>query len=446
MRKPDVSLARGVAATGLLACSLAAAPPAVAELTAVEAEIAAHARAYTEEALELLSRTVDVNSGTLNLEGVREVGRIFAAELERLGFTTHWADGSAVGRAGHLVAERPGNGPRLLLIGHLDTVFEADSPFQRFERLDETRAKGPGTTDMKGGNVVMLFALRALAEAGVLDDLELAVVLTGDEEKAGRPLALSRAALREAAAGAAAAVGFEDGDGDPATAVVARRGSTSWQLEVTGVPAHSSQIFQPGVGAGAIYEAARILGGFRAALAGETDLTFNPGVIVGGTEVAFDPEEGRGSAFGKNNVVAEHARVAGDLRALSPEQYERAVAAMRAVVADGLPETSAEISFSEGYPPLADRGGNRELLALYDRASRDLGLGPVAAVDPRNAGAADVSFVADLVPRVLDGIGLMGSGGHTVEETADLATLPTQTARAALLLYRLSRAVGTAPP
>ena len=427
----------------LLVLILAAAVPASAELSAVEERIVEHVAARGGEALALLEQTVNVNSGTLNLQGVREVGARFGLALAELGFETQWVDGAQFERAGHLVAERPAVGTeagvRVLLIGHLDTVFELDSPFQRWERLNRDRAKRPGVTDMKGGNVVMLQALAALQAVGALDGMHVHVVMTGDEEKSGRPLTLARQALREAARGAEAAIGFEDGDGNPATAVIARRGSTRWELTVRGVPAHSSQIFTDEIGAGAIYEASRILTEFYRRLSVEPDLTFNPGVILGGTDVDFDPSAGRGTAFGKDNVVAEHAVVSGDIRALSPEQYERAKATMLEIVAEHLPKTTAELTFSEGYPPLAATPGNRELLALYDAVSRDLALGPVAAVDPRKAGAADVSFVADLVPRVLDGIGLMGSGGHTVEETADLTTLPTQTQRAALLLYRLGQ-------
>jgi glutamate carboxypeptidase len=380
---------------------------------------------------------VEINSGTLNFAGVREVGRIFGEQLAELGFATRWIDGAPFERAGHLVAEREGGGPHLLLVGHLDTVFEPDSPFQAWEPVDATHARGPGATDMKGGDVVMLYALRALLAEGVLDDLRLTVVLTGDEERSGRPLDLARAVLTEVEADVA--IGFEDGDGDPRTAVVSRRGSSSWELRVTGVPAHSSQVFQPEVGAGAVFEAARILAAFYDELRDDPQVTFNPGVVLGGTQVDFDAAQARGSAYGKNNVVAEHAIVAGDLRALTPEAYAATQATMRDIVGRHLPRTRAEIVFVDSYPPLAPTAGNHELLELYSEVSQDLGYGPVAAVDPRNAGAADVSFVAGRVPRVLDGIGLMGTGGHTVDETADLATLPMQTQRAALLLYRLSR-------
>ena len=436
----------------LLIVSICLAPGVeLAAADGIEQQLVDYVDAHQEKALALLERTVNINSGTLNFPGVREVGRIYAAELERLGFETRWVDGSGFERAGHLVAQweggREGNPdlPYLLLIGHLDTVFEPDSPFQRFERISETAAHGPGVTDMKGGDVVMISALAALAAAGVLDDLRLAVVMTGDEEKSGRPLSLARQALIEAAEGADAAIGFEDGDGDPETAVISRRGASGWRLTVTGVPAHSSQIFTKEIGAGAIYEASRILTSFYEELSGEPDLTFNPGTILGGTDVEFDGEQSRGSAFGKTNVVAERAVVAGDLRALSLEQYERAKAKMQAMVAAHLPMTEAEISFSDGYPPLAPSPGNRRLLALYDQVSRDLGFGPVTAVDPRRAGAADVSFVVSHVPQILDGIGLMGTGGHTLDETADLTTLPMQTKRAAVLLYRLSRILRDAP-
>ncbi len=421
-----------------LLVSLLAAQAAGTGLSKNEQSVAAHVDAHGAEALALLEQVVNINSGTMNFDGVREVGQVFKGQFDSLGFKTRWVSGDAFKRAGHLVAERSGPGPRILLIGHLDTVFERDSLFQKFQRLDASSAKGPGIIDMKGGNVVMVQALKALRAANLLGAMNLIVVLTGDEESAGEPLATARAALVEAAQGAEMAIGFEDGPGDPKTAVIARRGTSSWQLKVTAKAAHSSQIFRADIGAGAIYEAARILTAFREELAGEEHLTFNPGVILGGTSMEFDAVQSRGSAFGKENVIAQEAVVAGDLRALSVEQFQKARKKMQDIAARSLPHAQATLTFDDGYPPLAPTAGNKRLLEVYDQASRDVGAGPVGAVNPDRAGAADVSFVAPYVKMALDGIGLMGHDDHTPGETADLTTLPSQTKRAALLLHRLT--------
>jgi glutamate carboxypeptidase len=437
----------------LLPASLAAVPLALTLVAAQRgntdqtASILSYIDAHNGEALSLVERIVNINSGTRNLEGVREVGRVLRTELDGLGFQTQWVDGAAWQRAGHLVGERPGRAagaPRVLLIGHLDTVFERDSPFQKFERVGRTEARGPGVIDMKGGDVVLLQALKSLAAAGVLDDLHVVVVMTGDEEAPGRPLAVSRAALVNAARGALAAVGFEDGPGDPLYAVTSRRGSTSWTLRVSATTAHSSQVFRPDIGPGAIFEAARILNGFREKLAGQEHLTFNPGLIVGGTDAQYSAGAASGSAAGKDNVVAATVVVTGDLRALSKEQFEQARKTMQGVVAGGMPHTQGTLAFEDGYPPMAPSAGNARLLELYSRGSEMLKLGSVAAVSPDRAGAADVSFVAGHAAMVLDGVGLMGRDGHTPRETADLTTLPSQTKRAALLLRRLAQGAGTA--
>jgi len=409
-------------------------------LSAAERSITTAIDSHNAEALALLERIVNINSGTMNFAGVRAVADALRPRFDALGFTTRWVDGAAFHRAGHLIAEHPGPGPKILLIGHLDTVFEPTSPFQRFERLNDSTARGPGVIDMKGGDVILLFALRALEDAGQLERMNVVVVLDGDEEDAGSPRDVARAALVTAAQGASAALGFEDGAGDPKTAVISRRGAGSWTLRTTGMPAHSSQIFQPDVGAGAVYEASRILGEFYTKLHTQPYLTFNPGLALGGTLVQTDTDGTTGSASGKRNVVAEHMTVAGDLRTLSPEQLTKAKKAMRDVVSHHLPKTSAEITFDDGYPPMAPTAGNRRLLAMYDRASRNIGAGAVVAVDPSRAGAADVSFVAHAVPMLIDGIGLSGHDDHTEKETADLRMLPSQTKRAALVLYRLSRA------
>jgi glutamate carboxypeptidase len=436
-------LGRRVVLVAAAACLLGVRPVVgQSALSADERELAKYVDEHNDEALALLKRAVNVNSGTENFAGVRNVGEIFRREFDLLGFKTQWVDGASWERAGHLVADHPGAGPRLLLIGHLDTVFAPDSPFQNFEQVDVRTARGPGIIDMKGGDVIIIQALKALAAAGVLKTMNVRVVMTGDEEAPGRPLTLARAALREAATGAVAAIGFEDGDGDPAHAVIARRGFTSWTLTVTGKGGHSGQVCTPDIGCGAVYEAARIVTAFREHLSTEPHLTFNIGVFLGGTKVDFDAAASKGTAFGKTNVVAAETTVTGDLRALTPEQFSRVIATMKAIVGRSLPHTVASISFDESYPPLAPTDGNSKLLSLYDGASRDLGLGAVEAVSPDKAGAADVSFVAGIVPMIIDAAGLKGHDDHSSEETADLTTLPVQTKRAAVLLARLARSDG----
>ncbi|REE07992.1 glutamate carboxypeptidase [Winogradskyella pacifica] len=395
---------------------------------------------HSENAIDLIKESVNINSGTMNFEGVKTVGRLFQKELDKLGFKTELTNGDAYGRAGHLIATRKGKkGPKFLMIGHLDTVFELDSPFQDYTMLNDSIMKGPGVADMKGGDVIIILAMQALHEAGLLDDMSIEIVMTGDEEKSGDPLELSKKALIDAAKRADIALGFENGDNNPKTIVVSRRGSADWQLKVNGNPAHSSQIFTEAIGAGAIYETSRILNEFYVQLAKEKDLTFNPGFIIGGTTLQPDEDGTGGHAFGKTNVVSQDVMVRGDLRAVSLDQLVKAKATMERIVSENYPKTNAELTFSAGaYPPLAKTDGNVKLLGYYNTVSQDLGFGPVKAVNPRNAGAADISFTSEYVDMAIDGLGLTGGGDdHTINETGDLNTVAIQAKITAVLMYRL---------
>lgn len=422
-----------------LALGLAGSSASAQELTRTERDIIAHVEAGAEEKIELLRRLVDVNSGTMNHAGVREVGRLLEDRFRALGFDVGWIDmPPEVNRAGHLFAERRGDrGSRLLLIGHLDTVFEEDSPFQRFERTGDT-ATGPGVDDMKGGDVVILAALEALAAAGALEGTDITVAFTGDEESPGHPLEIARRDLIEAGRRADVALGFEGGVGSPQSATVARRGSSGWILRVTGRAGHSSGVFSDALGSGAIFEAARILNAFHERVRGEEYLTFNPGVILGGTDVRYDEAQSRGTAFGKTNVIAQTVVVHGGLRFITEEQKERARGNMRAIVSESLPGSSAEIEFTDGYPAMPPTDGNQRLFDMLDEVSRDLALGPIRGVDPGARGAADISFVAPYADG-LAGLGPYGSGGHTIDESVRLETLRTATLKAALLIHRLTR-------
>ena len=411
------------------------------QISKIEKKITSSVDASNNKALKLLEEVVNINSGSMNFEGVQKVGQIFQARLDALGFDTRWVDGKPFGRAGHLVGYHigKGTGKTLLLIGHLDTVFELTSPFQKFSMVNDSTATGPGASDMKGGDVMIIYSLEALKQAGVLKNMNIIVVMTGDEELSGRPLELARKDLIEAAKKADIALGMEDGDSNPATGVISRRSSSGWELNVTGVPAHSSQVFTPKIGAGAIYEASRILTGFYESLSSEKDLTFNPGMILGGSDIKRDEVLDGGSSFGKENIVAKQAIVTGDIRATSPEQLKMAQEVMQQVVSKHLPQTNATLTFDEGYPPLAPTDGNKKLLAYYTKVSEDIGLGKVTAVNPRDAGAADISFTSGYVDMAIDGLGLFGGHGHTDKEYVNLNWLPRQTKRIALLMYRLTQ-------
>ncbi|WP_430427570.1 M20/M25/M40 family metallo-hydrolase [Maribacter litoralis] len=389
------------------------------------------------EAISFLEKVVNINSGTLNLKGVEKVGKEFATAFTDIGFESTWIPmPEEMNRAGHLFAEVKGTkGKKLLLIGHLDTVFEEDSPFQTFEMVNGSIAHAPGGNDMKGGNVIVLYALKALQQNGLLDDAQIIVAFTGDEESTGSPLEKSRHDLIEAAKRSDIGLGFENSTGFN-YATVARRGSSGWKVEVEGKRAHSSGIFSDDTGAGAIFEMSRILNGFYTDVKGEDLLTFNPGTLVGGTFVEFDEMSSKGTVFGKTNVVAQKAEVRGGLRFISEEQKERAREKMRAIVADNLPQTSATVTFKDSYPAMQPTEGNKALLEKLNEVSLDLKQGEVLAYDPGKRGAADTSFVAEYVD-CLDGLGTMGNAAHTPEETVNLNTIEALTKRTALLIYRL---------
>ncbi len=431
---------RPLAVFALALGTLAAAAPLAplsAQLDATERQISTYIHDHEEDGIDLLARQVRIGSGTQDTAGIRRLAGMMTPVLEELGFDVRWIPGGDTGRAGHLVAERTGPvGKRVLLIGHLDTALEGEGWFER----DGMTARGPGVNDMKGGNTAILMALRALHAAGALEGRTIRVIFTGDEESPGEPLASARAPLVALADSSDVALEFETaiaGD-EHDYASTARRGSTTWLLEVGGNTAHSSGIFSPGTGAGAVFEAARILDTFYTELKGEQYLTFNPAVIVGGTDVEYHPETVRGSASSKTNIVPQRVVVHGGIRTISDEQLASARRRMEAIVARHLPETTATITFSDGYPGMPPTAGNRELLALFDRASRDLGEGPVVEFDPGGRGASDLSFAAGHVALgALGGLGVEGEGAHTPDEDVDLTSLAKSAERAALLIYRL---------
>lgn len=406
-------------------------------LTEVEKKLVEIIDKNYQETVALLEETVNINSGTFNLEGVREVGRVFEREFTKIGFETEWINlPDSLRRAGHFVASKKGNkGKKLFFIGHLDTVFEKDMPFYPFTMVDENTAKGQGVNDMKGGNVMIFATLKAMHELGLLEDRTVTVYFPGDEENAGNPSWVSRLDFVERAKQHDYALGYETAQGFN-IATIARRGASSWTLKTSGRQVHSSGVFRESVGYGAIYEAARILNQFREELAGEQYLTFNPGQIIGGSDIAYDEITGEGSALGKTNIVSREAFVTGDLRFLGEPQKEAAREKMRQIVAQNLNGTTAEINFEDGIPSMPPTEGNMALVDILSKVSMDMGFGEVKAGDPGSRGAGDISYVAEYLD-CIDGLGASGTGAHSPAETINMKQYPDLLKRSALFVYRL---------
>jgi glutamate carboxypeptidase len=434
----------------LILC-LASLPAAGQTPPAVDRTVAAWVDAHQSEANSFLERIVNINSGTHNLEGVRAVAHIMEDELKALDFQVEFKPMDRapdnVGRAGVLIATHPCSkgegkcGKRILLIGHMDTVFELTSPFQKYSVSGDI-ATGPGVNDMKGGLVDMLYALKALKDAGVLDAMEIRIVLSGDEEAHGESASISRRDMRDAAKQSDAALEFE---GTPRSngvfyGSVSRRSSITWHVRTTGETGHSSGIFSEHMGYGAIYELARILDDFRTKLP-EANLTFNVGMAAGGTQITVDDAGNNATAAGKDNIVAPTAYASGDIRTISNEQTDRVEQKMRAIVAEHLAKTGATIEFGEGYPAMAPTEENRALLKLLNQANKELGFGEMPELDPMKRGAGDIAFVADLLPG-LAGVGATGEGAHAPGETVDLKAQAINTKRDAVLMWKLSQVDG----
>lgn len=427
-----------------LACGLAcvlvlAFPASAASLSAAERKMVSQIDAGQEAQLALLEELVAINSGTMNLPGVEAVGRRVAREFQELGFEVRWSPMAETGRAGHLIAVHRGGGGgrRMLLIGHLDTVFEPDSPFKGYVRNGDT-VIGPGVNDMKGGIVIMIGALRAMKAAGTLKGADITVVLTGDEERVGKPVEIARRDLIAAARESDVALDFEglarENGADMGS--IARRSSNTWTLRIKAKPGHSSGIFSESAGYGAIYELARILDAFREQLR-EPNATYSVGLVLGGADAAFNRDGTGGKASGKGNVIPGEALAIGDLRTLSNDQTERLKARMEAIVGDSLPGAKATLEFTEGYPAMPPTEGARRLLGELNLVNRDLGYPVMRELDPLRRGAGDIAFVSHLVDGLV-GLGAGGDGAHAPGETMDIPAMQRQTRRAALFMSRLA--------
>jgi len=403
-------------------------PAPALPLEADERALGAEIDARQEDRVRLLQRLVDLNSGSGNPEGVAAVLDIFEERLGAIGFAaTHHdaapAPGGSARRYGpHRSFQLVGAGPRILLLGHVDTVFEPGCGFER-ARVEGERMNGPGAADMKGGLVVMLSALEGLAATGLLAECSVTVLLNGDEEISSRG---SRPLIEAAAREADLALVFEPGRAEPWGALtLARKGTGSFVMTVRGRAAHSGNRYIDG--ASAVDELARKI----VALQRLTDLsrgrTVNVGIVSTG-------------AGAKRNKVADYAMAEFDMRVNDPTDAEVVVAAVQEIAERTLTvnpwngaATSTLLEGGLARPPMPCTEARAALYRKVAGLAAALEV-PIGAVSV--GGGSDANLAAAAGTSVLDGLGPVGGGYHTHEEWVHLPSLGDRASLTALLLQR----------
>ena len=423
---------RAVSTCGLLALVFTLASPAWAELDAEDVEIRVLLSEQQPEMEKLLADWVDRNTGTWNTAGLEAFAPLVAERLTALGFEVKVEPGVPLdypdrtdARTGPLiVAERkaqvaPEQARHFLLLGHFDTVFEADSSFQKFapDPANPRRARGPGASDMKGGLVVMLFALHALAESGDLARADFTVLVNSDEEIGS----LGSAARIEAEA-RHAQLGFvfeparESGE-----MARSRSGAGQFHLSVAGVASHVATSQRDG--RSAIVALAKKVIAIESLTDYDRGIILNVGTISGGT---------------KRNIVPDHAEAWIDARYDDVEQGKEVQRALEriAITNDGA-GTSAKLWGILHRPPKPETPEVTRLLAAHRKLSAELQYGTPEAV--HSAGVTDGSLMAAAGLPTLDSMGVRGAGAHTDAESIELASLSERATLAAILFRLLAR-------
>jgi glutamate carboxypeptidase len=382
----------------------------------LQAAVAARYARYVGD----LASLVGIDCGSYTPAGVNRVADAVSGTLKELGASVERiahvpTDGER--QLGDLVIGRlGGSGPRLLLIGHMDTVFEPGTAAQRPFKVDGDRATGPGVSDMKGG---LLAGLHGLAALRSVDRRPSVTFVANPDEEIGSPF--STAHIRELIGEHDAALVLEcaRANGD---IVSARKGIADYEVTITGRAAHAG--VEPEKGRSAILEAANQVIALHALNGRWPSATVNAGVIEGGT---------------RPNVVAATCRIEVDLRASSVSEFEMAAAEMEGIVTrPTLEGVSATLRKAAFHPPMERTPGNARLAELAIKIAAELGF---ELRDALTGGASDANTTAAAGLPTLDGLGPVGGDDHSADEWLDLTSVVPRTTLLAALIDRVAEAI-----
>ena len=390
-------------------------PDAVIELEALRARVTDHLPAYLRD----LERLVNIDCGSYTPAGVDEIGRWVSAYLEGMGADVEVRPDPTGPYGSTIVGTFSGTtgGSRVLLIGHMDTVFDPGTAAARPFRIDDGVAYGPGVTDMKSGLIAGLYALRAiLAEVRELPFERLTFIANPDEE-IGSPSSSEH--IRAAAADVDAALVLEcaRANGD---IVSARKGILDTRIAITGRAAHAG--VEPEKGRSAILEAARVVRGLHALNGRWEGVTVNVGKIGGGT---------------RPNVVAERCDLEVDVRSTTADGLREVEAAIREIAAASeVPDTTVEVEVRVGWLPMEKLERSGRLVDHAQAIASRLGFD---VKDTSTGGASDANTTSGMGVPSLDGLGPIGGNDHSPAEYLDVDSIVPRTTLLAGLLLAIAR-------
>ncbi|AYF48619.1 MULTISPECIES: M20/M25/M40 family metallo-hydrolase [unclassified Pseudomonas] len=374
-------------------------------------QIQADAEQYKAEALKLLERLVNIDSGSGYEPGLTQVRDIAVDELKQLGFTIELVPDKAANNS-HVIATLKGTGKaRILLMAHMDTVFKEGSAAERPFHIKDGRAYGPGVMDDKGGIVAGIYALKVLKNQGFKDYAQITFLLDASEET-GSDAASDL--IRKTAKAHDVTLNLEPGR--PADGLVVwRKGSATAVVEVKGKAAHAG--VAPELGRNAAMEAAHQILQLGKLGDEEKKTTINFTVLKAGDRV---------------NVIPDQATAKADVRAALPEEFDRIEKDLARVSANKLiPDTEVKTSLLRGLPPMPQTPESDKLVAIAQGIYGELGK---KLTIEGSGGAADASLSAGVGTPTLDGFGIVGGNIHTPEEYAEVESVAPR-------IYLLSRMI-----